>query len=134
MKKYIFIVIFLSIIFPKFALQKANDKSKFCRNYRSGILENTCISGHRSIITRYGSYQIQKYKNFYLKENVKWIDECTYMNTLIETNDPANSDYIGAHNIVIMIHVKSDQYQTNENNSLSCVIKKIGEIPSTEKN
>lgn len=59
-------------------------------------------------------------------------NQCSYTVTLLETNDPDISDFIGDYIKVKMVNVEKNKYKTLEEGSSgktsSCVETKIGEI------
>ncbi|MCW7461848.1 hypothetical protein [Leptospira limi] len=136
MKNWIAIFIFLSYLqaidaaHPKLNQPAINKCSKFL----TGIFDNKCQSGHNSRFKRFATYQVQEYNSMYLKEKIVWNGPCSFTLTLMETNDPEISDFIGGTIKVKMVKVEKNQYQTLEEGSSgkisSCIETKIAELGS----
>ncbi|TGL45039.1 hypothetical protein [Leptospira perdikensis] len=108
----------------------------YCKNFRSGVFINECSTGHSSKFKRFNGIQVQEYGSYFLKEKNVWTADCAYRNTLLETNDPEITLYIGNSIHIRMINVTKNSYRTIEadskDSSSSCEVKKIDEIdPST---
>ncbi|XDD47311.1 hypothetical protein AB3N60_04275 [Leptospira sp. WS39.C2] len=134
MKYWIFLYLIL------FSIQKAEAahpqlkkplKDK-CSHFRTGIFDNKCQSGHNSRFKRYATYQLQEYDSKYIKEKIVWNGPCSFTVTLLETNDPDISDFIGDYIKVKMVNVEKSKYQTLEEGSSgktsTCTETKIGEL------
>ncbi|EOQ88852.1 hypothetical protein LEP1GSC202_2013 [Leptospira yanagawae serovar Saopaulo str. Sao Paulo = ATCC 700523] len=138
MKKWISIVVFLFLgsIFSIQTYQSNQVKptNSKCSYFRTGIFENRCESGHNSRFKRFSTYQVQEYNSLFIKEKIVWTGPCSYTVTLLETNDPEISDFIGDFIKVKMVNVEKNKYKTMEQGSSgktsSCVETKIGEIPT----
>ncbi|MGJ4732706.1 hypothetical protein [Leptospira levettii] len=138
MKNLLVIFIFLSFLqlidaaHPKQMKPVINQCSKFL----TGIFDNKCQSGHNSQFKRFASYQVQEYNSMYLKEKIVWNGPCSFTLTLMETNDPEISDFIGSSIKVKMVKVEKNKYQTLEEGSSgkisSCTETKIGELESKD--
>ncbi|MDF3819324.1 hypothetical protein P3G55_05415 [Leptospira sp. 96542] len=136
---YVILIFFTFWFTLKINALNSNEKKqneKFCKNFQSGLFLNVCSTGHSSKFKRLNGIQIQEYDSYYLKEKNNWTEPCAYTNTLIETNDPKNRDYIGNQIFIRMVNVTKVSYRTleadvNDNNAY-CEVKKIGEIdPNT---
>lgn len=77
---------------------------------------------------------MQEYNSLFIKEKIVWTGPCSYTVTLLETNDPDISDFIGDYIKVKMVNVEKNKYKTVEEGSSgkisSCVETKIGEVPT----
>ncbi|TGL22106.1 hypothetical protein EHQ42_03490 [Leptospira levettii] len=134
MKYWTVIFFFLALIqvvdaaHPK--LMKSDNNK--CSHFQSGIFDNKCQSGHNSQFKRFATYQVQEYNSMYLKEKIVWNGPCSFTLTLMETNDPEISDFIGGTIKVKMVKVEKNKYQTqelgNSGKTSSCIETKLGEL------
>ncbi|MBL0956054.1 MAG: hypothetical protein IBJ01_14940 [Leptospira sp.] len=128
-----FILIFLQVIDAAHPKQMKPVSNK-CSKFQTGIFDNKCQSGHNSRFKRFATYQMQEYNSMYLKEKIVWNGPCSFTLTLMETNDPEISDFIGGSIKVKMVKVEKNQYQTLEEGSSgktsSCIETKIAELGS----
>lgn len=129
---FLFLGSFFSIQTYQFNQTKSTPNK--CSNFRTGIFDNRCESGHNSRFKRYSTYQVQEYNSLFIKEKIVWTGPCSYTVTLLETNDPDISDFIGDYIKVKMVNVEKNKYKTVEEGSSgktsSCVETKIGEVPT----